>query len=464
MSIPLEIYHRLPPAARSLVASLRGYYLNWWRYDKQTESLVEEALERDYWNESQWNDWNSAKLSYLLNRAVKTVPFYRDLWSERRRRGDNRSWEYLENWPILEKEQLRNNAASFVADDRSISKMFREHTSGTTGTSLDLWMSEQTVKQWYALFEARCRRWHGFSRYDRWGIFGGQLVASVKQNKPPFWVWNAASNQLYLSTYHISAESSKFYLDALEKYKVKYVLGYPSAIYSLAQHAIKLKTRSPHINVVITNAEPLFDHQRNVIAQAFNCPVRESYGMAEIVAAASECDHNLLHQWPDVGMIETITNSGSDSSEFLCTGLINLDMPLIRYRVGDSGGFSVKKCKCGRGLPVLASIHGRSDDLLYTTGGRQIGRMDPIFKKNIPIIEAQIIQESLKSLRVKYVPADNFHNGVEDDLTSRIRERLGDINIVFEQVAMIPRTERGKFRGVICRISKSERAQVENLM
>ena len=38
------------------------------------------------------------------------------------------------------------------------------------------------------------------------------------------------------------------------------------------------------MTVAITNAEPVYDYQRATIAQAFNCPVRETYGMAEIVA------------------------------------------------------------------------------------------------------------------------------------------------------------------------------------
>ena len=55
------------------------------------------------------------------------------------------------------------------------------------------------------------------------------------------------------------------------------------------------------MTVAITNAEPVFDYQRWAIAEAFQCPVRETYGMAEIVAAASECTAGKLHLWPEVG-------------------------------------------------------------------------------------------------------------------------------------------------------------------
>ena len=107
MSVALNIYHRLPPFSRSAVASLRGYYLNWWRYDDRTDRLVEAVLERDTWSEKQWSDWQSERLSFVLERAATRVPYYRRIWSDRRSKGDRASWSYIENWNVLEKEILR---------------------------------------------------------------------------------------------------------------------------------------------------------------------------------------------------------------------------------------------------------------------------------------------------------------------------------------------------------------------
>ncbi|MGB7201870.1 MAG: AMP-binding protein [Pyrinomonadaceae bacterium] len=461
MSIALNVYHRLPRVSRSAVASLRGYYLNWWRYDNQTDRLVDEILERDFWTERQWSEWQSGRLAFLLERAATRVPYYRRVWAERRRQGDTASWSYLENWRILEKEEVRTNPLEFVADDCEPSKMFHDHTSGTTGTSLSLWLTKETVKQWYALFEARSRRWYGLTRQDRWAILGGQLVAPVKQKKPPFWVWNAGLNQLYMSSYHLAPDLIPAYLDALVKYRIRYILGYPSAIYALAQEALRRKRKDVSMDVVITNAEPLYEHQRHSISEAFGCPVRETYGMAEIVAAASECEHGSLHQWPDTGIIETGPADGDEPADLICTGLVNADMPLIRYRVGDSGKLSTAKCKCGRTLPLIEKIEGRSDDLLYTSDGRRVGRLDPIFKGGLPVREAQIIQESLAELKVLYVPDANFHRDALNDLTERIRDRMGDVEVDYKEVSEIPRTSRGKFRAVVCKLPAEQRRDLE---
>lgn len=445
------LYKLLPPPARSLAASLRGHYLNRWRYGSETASLVEASLDRELWSERDWEEWRAERLKYVLHRAATRVPFYRRVWAKRRENGDRSSWEILANWDVLEKEAVRADPIDFVADDCNPSRMFHDHTSGTTGTSLSLYMTKETVRQWYALFEARARHWYGVSRHDKWAILGGQLVTPVHQTKPPFWVWNSGLNQLYLSSYHLSAQNTSTYIDALERYGVRYLLGYPSSIYTLASDAIRLGRKISGLKVVILNAEPVYEFQRETIGMAFNCPVRETYGMAEIVTAAGECEYGRLHQWPEAGIIET--SDDTDTSDFICTGLLNADMPLVRYRVGDSGKLSTTKCKCGRNLPVVDRIAGRTDDILLTRDGRSVGRMDPVFKGGLPIKEAQIVQETLSNITVNYVPAADFEDSALADLRKRIQERLGEVDVAFTRMSMIPRTSRGKFRAVISKVN-----------
>lgn len=451
MSIALALYHRMPPASRSIVASLRGLYLRRWRYGKDSEQLVEEILARDFWPETRWQEWRANRLAYVLERAATQVPYYKKLWEDRRRRGDRASWMVLENWPILEKESLRADPRSFVAADCDPRRMYRDHTSGTTGTSLDLFLTRETVKNWYALFEARARRWYGVQRSDRWAILGGQLVTPVEQRRPPFWVWNAALDQLYMSSYHLQQDTIQAYLDALRRYRVKYVLGYPSALHSLAQGALESGRTDITLDVAIANAEPLYEHQRDAIQRAFSCPVRETYGMAEIAGAASECDKGSLHMWPEAGVIEAV-GSDTGGAELILTGLMNADMPLIRYRVGDTGKLSQRACECGRTLPVIERLEGRTDDILYTKDGRRVGRLDPVFKGDLGIREAQIVQRSLDKITIRYVPAADFQMAALSELSSRLKQRVGEISVNFEELSEIPRTSRGKFRAVLCEI------------
>jgi phenylacetate-CoA ligase len=134
-------------------------------------------------------------------------------------------------------------------------------------------------------------------------------------------------------------------------------------------------------------------------------------------------------------------------------------MPLIRYRVGDRGALAApdSSCGCGRHLPLLSAIDGRIDDLLYTADGRVIGRLDPVFKSRLPIKEAQIVQDELDLVRVRYVADARFSELDAQSLVERVRERMGSVRVVLEQVDSIPRMTNGKFRAVVCNLSSEER-------
>jgi len=255
---------------------------------------------------------------------------------------------------------------------------------------------------------------------------------------------NAGLNQLYLSVYHISPRTAASYLDAIRAHKLRYLVGYPSALDALAEAA----GGDLGLTAVITNAEPLLPFQREKIERGFGCPVYETYGMSEIVAAASQCEHGAMHIWPEAGVLETVDGN------LISTGLMNPDMPLIRYSTGDRVllGEERPSCPCGRMLPMLGKIDGRADDVLYTADGRRIGRLDPIFKASLPIHEAQIVQEALDRVRVIYVPDRGFTPESAADLTRLVRDRMGPIEVVLEPVERVPRSANGKFRAVVCQL------------
>ena len=465
MSSLVAAYHRLPPGARSAVATVRGLYLHWWRYGSDTERLVGEALERDGWSAEQWCVWQEEQLGRLLDRAARRVPAYREQWAARRRAGDRASWERLENWPVLTKDALRAHPRAFLADDCNPRRMLHEHTSGTTGKPLDLWAGRMSVRAWYALFEARWRRWNGVSRHDRWALFGGQLVVPVRASRPPFWVWNAALRQLYLSSYHLAPHLLPHYVAALRRYRVRYLIGYSSSLDALARCVLSTASAPLGLKVVLTSAEPLLPSQRATMEQAFGCPVRETYGMSEAVAAAAECSAGSLHLWPDAGVLEVLSDGhrapAGTAGDFVCSGLLNRDMPLIRYAVGDRGTIAGHNgCACGRSLPTLAAIEGRVDDLLHTTDGRVVGRLDPVFKARLRVREAQIIQEALDRVRVRVVPDPSYGEADARAIATAVRDRMGDVAVAVELVEAIPRGPNGKFRAVVSQLDEASRRRL----
>jgi phenylacetate-CoA ligase len=456
----IRIYEAAPPSLRSLLASLEGYRLRWQRYGLCAGRRAAAVLKRDHWTPEQWQSWQTGRLERVLKRAVTRVPYYREWWEKNGTVARN-AWSDLRNWPLLEKETLRRNSSAFVADGRSRSRMRETLTSGTTGQPIRFWYGAGTDRQWWALCEARWRMWNGVSRHDRWAMLAARLVVPLDQTDPPFWVWNSGLRQLYLSAYHLRPEALPAYLAAIEKHRVHYLWGHSSALHSLAREALRLGKRIP-MKLVLSTAEPLFAEQKRSIGEAFQCPVRETYGMAEMAAAASECEAGQLHFWPELGVLELLpVPSCPGTSEIVVTTLLNPDMPLIRYRTGDLTSVDevTRPCPCGRALPLLGPIAGRTSDILYTADGRPVApaAVEVIFDVDLDLEEAQLVQEDFDRLSVRYVARQGHDPAIEAALRSRIEQRFGNVRIDCAAVTTIPRGPNGKFRAAACRIPPERR-------
>jgi len=397
-------------------------------------------------------------LRQTLKHAAANVPYYREQWQERRRLGDDSSVEELANWPVLSKDSLRAGGDAFIADGVTRGSLFELQTSGTSGTPITTWRSKVTMRAWYALVEARWRRWYGVTRRDNWAILGGQEVTPLERTTPPFWLWNSAGNQLYLSSLHLKPEHAAAYVAALRKYGVVHIYAYSSSLAQLAGMVLDQGLDAPRLTVAVTNAEGLEPYQREVIAEAFGCAVHTSYGMSEAIAGASECEHGRLHLWPEAGFVEVLDAddaplAAAESGRLVCTGLLNDAMPLIRYDVGDRGALSEEHasgsiCECGRAMPTLARLEGRNTDNLLTPDGRKVFWVNPVLYGQ-PIHAAQIVQTARDKLVVKVIPTAGFGQEAETAIRDGLRRRLGDVSVEVVTVDTIASEANGKFRSVV---------------
>ncbi|MGD9901853.1 MAG: phenylacetate--CoA ligase family protein [Vicinamibacterales bacterium] len=458
----LSLYHTMPGPARQAVVRMRGEYLRWLRYGPETEALVSEAATRESWTADQWRTWQEGRLAEVLSDAARHVPYYRDAWAARRRRGERSDVEQLANWPTLDKEALRAAPRAFLSE-RPGAWRLAEHTSGSTGKPLDLWWSLAAVRYIFAMHEAYCSRWYGVSRHDPWAMLGGQLVVPARRTEPPFWVWNAALNQLYMSSYHLAPQYVAAYCEAIERHGVRFVAGYTSSLYQLALAVLESGRPRLRLAVAVTHAEAVAPHQREAISEAFGCDVCETYGNAEAVSRASACRHRTLHLWPQVGVVETVDGDGqpvvAGPGDLLCTGLQNPAMPLVRYAIGDRARLAPdgEACHCGRSLPILASVDGRVEDTLYSRDGRAIQRFHAVPIGVSAVREVQVVQETLERIRLRVVASAAYAPADERRLAERLRDRVGDVDVVFERLAAIPREPNGKFKAVVCLLPEGER-------
>jgi len=155
--------------------------------------------------------------------------------------------------------------------------------------------------------------------------------------------------------------------EALQSFKPTTIWGFTSAAAGLSRW-IREHGRLPSAagpKLVITWAAPLYEHEREIISEAFACPVTNIYGMREVGHIGAYCPANSLHVFQESHFLETDANG-----ELLVTFLRPTPMPFIRYRTGDLGELAVCKCSCGRTLQIIKEFHGRTGEVFKTEDGR----------------------------------------------------------------------------------------------
>lgn len=447
------IYRKAPLWAQHAGVTAYGAYWRWLRFGPGFARAVRELRLREEFTQEQWKAFQEEKLQDLLRTAAQHIPYYRDSWTREQKAAAAEG--RLEALPLLEKEAIRGDPDAFLREDMNPRRPFRSHTSGTTGTPILSIKTIRELRESMALREVRSARWAGVSFRQPRATFSGRIVEPDPMSRGPFYRYNAAERQVYLSAFHLRPETAATYLKALERHNVRWLTGYAVSWYLLARYALEKGLKPPPLKAVITTSEKVTPEMRQVMEAAYGCRVFEEYSNVENAFFASECESGRLHVSPDGGILEIIARDGSpcqpgEVGEVVSTGLMCRYQPFIRYRVGDLAQWDPAACPCGREMPVLQEVVGRIEDVVTGPDGRQLVRFHGIFVDQPNVREGQVIQESMTRFRVRVVPSGGFGPADVDEIVSRMRQRLGPaIAVVVETVDQIPRTLAGKFRAVV---------------
>lgn len=400
------------------------------------------------------------KLRRIMNYAARFVPYYRGLFQELGLDPTAiRTAADLAQVPILDKATVRANMAQLRSELYLQPELVeRFQTSGTTGRALEIYVTKDCL-QIEKAFTWHHRRWGGVEVGDLAAAFVGFPVVPLKQRHPPFWVHDRSENRLLYSLQHMSRDNLPAYVNSLSAHQPRFIYGYPTAIYLMATHFNETRARTVRPKAVFTASETLLPHQRAEIERAFACRVFDWYGASEFIANIVQCEQGNYHVKPEYGIVEILRADGSSAApgepgELVCTGLNNLAMPFLRYRIGDMAIPQEGVCSCGRAGDLVQRITGRVEDVIVTPDGRWVTRLDFIFKGLTNVEEAQLMQDRREHLQVRVVKRPGYSEADEKRILANLRERLGpDMTIEFAYLNQIPRTASGKFRYVISRVS-----------
>lgn len=460
MSISEDIYRRSPIWLQGALLDLYALGIARHRYGSPYRRALEAMGERERWPRERLRSYQDERIREVV-RAAAGSSFYRArLEAHGSRPDDIRGVDDLAKLPLLTKEEVRS-AGLALATRRSPGRgWLHGHTSGTTGSPLGIWYDRgQCIVNNAA--DARQKTWGGMEAGEWTGLFLGRVIVPTEQIRPPFWRVNHVQRQVWFSSFHLGEDQLPSMIQAMRDRGLRFVEGYPSTLFIVAQHLLRSGDRLP-MQAVFSSSETLHPAQREAIEKAFECRLFDFYGHAERAIFGGECSaHQGKHIAEDYGVAEIVDDDGVPVKAGLPgylvgTSLHNLAMPMIRYRTTDMTHWLEDECACGRTFRRIADVATKAEDIVVTPDGRMVSPsvLTHPFKPFDQILMSQVIQESLNRIRVKIVPSDQFSAEEEATLTEGLRERLGsEMKIEVELVEEIPREASGKFRWVISRVS-----------
>ncbi len=456
-----QLYGRLPIFAQNLACGWAGRIRAHQRFTPYFRDTLAEWEDSRQGPSEALREIQRTRLHRLVERCRRHVPQHRNLppTSEARdpREAISRT---LKGIPPLDKADYAARPRDFVARDIPRRRLRSGQTSGTTGTALPLWYTPETLAEEYATVW-RLRRACGVELDDPHLSFGGQISVPVGQTRPPFWRTNGYGRQILFSLYHMSPENLPAYVEAIHSSPARYAQGYPSSLHLIGRAMLEMGRPLPpgRLAAVFTSSESLLAFQRETIEAAFGAPVRDRYGTSEFAVSMTECPEGRLHVDMEFCIVEVEPVEETDEwvrGPLLVTGLGNDATGFLRYRIGDVGTQRKRPCPCGRPGDAFENVDGRIEDSVVTPDGRSIGRLDHIFKAQVDVAEAQILQETREAIEVRVVPRASWSEASARSLNKEIRSRLGEeLSVELRLVESIAREPNGKFRAVKSRVGRN---------
>jgi len=458
-----KIYDYCPAVLQNTMLSAYSLILDRERYDRKYTFYRNLLRETQWYSKSDLISYQEEQLKKIINHAYETVPYYRKIFNERNILPDEISEiKDLEKLPLLDKKTIKANFKDLISRSYNPSGIKKGHTSGTTGSPLEICYCPSVTSITYAALD-RQYQWAEASlkRFgDRIAVLRGNVIVPLGQKKPPFWCHNYVHNQLLFSSFHLSKQNLPFYFEKLRDFSPKILDGYPSTLYVLAKYLHNRGDKFP-LHAVISSSETLYDFQRKIIEDSFQCRMFDYYALAERAVFATECEkHEGHHLCSEYGITEILDHNNHPVAHgvpgrMVGTSLHNYGMPLIRYLTDDMTALKPVECSCGRALPLMEDVATKSEDMLTLRDGRMVSSstLTHPFKPMYSVEESQIIQEEYDHIRIKLIPNSKFKGSDADHLINEFQSRLGkDVKIDIEIVDYLPRTKSGKFRWVISKV------------
>ena len=410
------------------------------------------------------------RLRAIVRHAYAHVPFYRDAMDARGvRPGDIRSADDLARLPLVDGTMLRQDPARFRSTAQGLGRGLCLTSSGTMGHTKEICHDRRALllslahgqRQRHVLahFVGRGAGYRELSLL-RDGAVGAKIRAFYAQQ-----LWTPRRVDLTRLSLIPGELPFADEVARINAFQPDVVIGYGSYLGAFYRAMGTRGVAFHHPRVLVYGADGMADTDRAYIETQLGIPVVSLYQSTESLRIGFQCERREgLHLSVDAVPVRLLDDAGcevgpGEAGQVVISNLINRSTVLLNYRLGDVAVRGRGPCACGRTLPLIESLVGRTDDLIHLDDGRTMHALQllPRLRRASGVERLQVIQEEAHTFRLHavndaghdlHVAAAQLH----DALCAVIGVRCA-VAVVW--VESLPSESNGKTRGVISRLPPS---------
>jgi phenylacetate-CoA ligase len=441
----------------------RGIYPIWLRRDHPYYArYFAEFQKSQFWPTERIQDLQLQRLRELLEHAYTNCPFYRARLDESGMTPSAiKSFDDVKILPTLTKQDIQDSGPFLLAANVPESLRVRNQTGGSTGSPLQFYVDKERFDSRRASTD-RHNLWVGLRPGDWYAHLWGARLDQIIYPGIKDWLRNTfLYRRIELNTSYITEDHWRNFISQVRHKRPRYLIAYARSAVLFANYLRENGIKDVQFDAVITTAEVLLPEERQLLEEGLGGRVFNRYGCREVSVIASECEHHRLHVSAETLLIEIVPDgSHRNAGKVLVTDLLNRSMPLIRYEIGDIAEWAAEQvCPCGRGLPVLENVQGRTTDFLELSDGRRIsGPALTLVVADMPDVrQVQFVQHGPSQIELRVVPGRGYGEHTRTELRKRLSLYIGQLaELRLSETSNIPTEASGKYRFVISHLANDQ--------
>lgn len=427
---------------------------------RSTYSLLQKS---QWWSKEEHERYQLKELQKLVHYAYDNVPYYTDIFNKNKvKPSDIKCFEDIRRIPVLTKDIIINNTDKLLSKKYDKKYVYHQTTGGSTGVPVGFYQNPEVEEplEWAFITNLFSRVGYNIKKSQKSVILRGNIIVNGFCERK--------GRELILSSYNLTSENIKKYIELIQSFNPDFIQAYPSTIIILARFITDngLCINITNLKAIICASENLYHLQKQEIERAFNVRVYSFYGHTEHACLAGECEEsNYYHIQSEYGYTEILDSDGrsvvdeDQTGEIVCTGFINYVFPFIRYRTEDIAVNTNQVCSCGRNYKLIKKIHGRIQEYLIDSTGSRITFTcsdEVLWNVKEKIFAYQYIQEKPGRVTLFVQPKSLLKDSDFVDMIQRFEEIYPRIEVEIKLTKNISRTKRGKFKYLVQKIEAAK--------